>query len=94
MTQKEIEALAREYAYDCIPPEDWWEISEEGYERMIDDITEEQILPMFKWLSDRYEIVSKEKIKKEWKTAEWTGNKGGLYVLKMLFPQTLKSEEI
>ncbi len=77
MTDKEIEALAREYVADV-------------YNGDTDFKPEAECL--INWLSERYEIVAKEKIKKERETAEWTGNNGGLYGLKMLFPQNLKQE--
>lgn len=59
MNEEEIKKLAREYAYHCLPPEDWWEDEMEGYERVIDEIVNDNILPMFQWLLKDYCIVPK-----------------------------------
>ncbi len=99
MNQTEIEAIACEYAESVHPKSEGkgWEIPTDNqfevWRRVVEYDVETLFEPFLRWLSERYDIVSKEKIKKERETAEWTGNEGGLYVLKMLFPQTLKSEE-
>lgn len=96
MDDKKLEELADqlslEFAYktaekdnDKIPhdviPEIWKEAQKDAPK-----IVANMYKPLVKWILQNYEIVSRDKIRKERETAEWTGNEGGLYVLKMLFP--------
>ncbi len=90
MTEKEIETLAREYVADV-------------YDGDTDFQPEAEC--MLKWLSERYEIVEKEKIREEYAEIETKlhreDNPIGFYdrynaqldLLESLFPQTLKTEE-
>ncbi len=85
MTDKEIEAIAREYVADV-------------YNGDTDFQPEAECL--INWLSDRYEIVAKDKIKAEHsKALVWSDNarsyiegRANMRLLKSLFPQTLKQE--
>ncbi len=91
MKQTELEAIAREYA----------ESTAIDVEEFL--LTEHGAFHAFKWLSERYEIVSKEKVKAEYsKALECNKIAHPLYqiegcanrcLLESLFPQTLKSEE-
>ncbi len=84
MTDKEIEAIAREYGEltDGSP-------IDKAYVRNI-------AICCLTWLSDRYEIVSKQKIMFLQSYGESAGSKelgsGIMYTLKYLFP-TLKQKE-
>ncbi len=94
MTQKELKALAREYA----------ESTAIDIEECL--LTEHGAFHAFQWFSERYEIVAKEKVKEVYKEnvlrstitpdslkIEIIIGEARKTMLESLFPQTLKSEE-
>ncbi len=114
MTDKELEALAREYAESNIPNG-----VDENYSRSIIYSDGEMFGRFLRWLSERYEIVNKERIREEYNKIQQRIEENKILashsefypeieraetfvimdekqvrLLKSLFPQTLKSEEI
>ncbi len=94
MTQKELNVLAREYAEST---------AMDVVECLL---TEHGAFHAFKWLSERYVIVAKEKVRENYQEAEMYATNHDIEnwdnriqanaiksVLQSLFPQTLKSEE-
>ncbi len=67
MTQTELEAIASEYAESNIPNG-----VDENYSRSIIYSDGEMFGRFLRWLSERYEIVSKEKVREEYDHAKRT----------------------
>ncbi len=43
-----------------------------------------------KLLEKRFELITKEEVKREIETAQWTNNVGGLRILKHIFPKLFR----
>lgn len=62
MDKEQITALAREYAADCIEP---YGFSKATYEELVDEKAEDAAC-ILRWLSNRFGLVEKAKIKEAW----------------------------
>lgn len=101
MDDKEIIALAREYAEECIDP---YGFSKETYEEMVEEKAE-NVAYVLRWLSIRYCIMEKEAVAKLLKehhkenrgtdkgSRAWFFYNGRLDLLKSFFPDIRKEVE-
>ena len=96
MTDEQINDLAQEYAKAVTPFS-----ADEFYYELAFHRNEKEFCKAIKWLSERFCIVEKEKVKEAYTkamNAEQWGDRGddnlyGGYVLETLFPELFKDEE-
>lgn len=105
MTEMELEAIAREYAEVTVAPISEYYVGNLGGSNREDDlqtVREDIAIPFLKWISDRFEIVAKEKIRELHKRVDYTKEyasinrlekRAKLLLLESLFPETLKDEK-
>ncbi len=73
MTDNEIEAIAQEYAEATVAPISQYyldNLDERNRKEDLKTVRDDIAIPLLKWLSDRYEIVSKERIREEYDNAK------------------------